>query len=215
MKLPLSGNEVINLLKSIGNNLILGRSLENSLFKAIKELPREISEKENWLKMINLGNNCSDVFKNIADNTSDISLSRVWVLLTKISLISSYESGEKLIEIAENLEKNNILTKNRNSILKAQRYKLLFLGAVTSIFLGVIAGLAPLFATFVAMFKEISIPQSTLSLIPISLFVISESSVYFISDIGFGKFNPKTLILSSIAYICSFLLAKGIILLIL
>jgi len=203
------------LLKSIGNNLILGRSLENSLFKAIKDLPREIDEKENWLKMINMGNNCKDVFQNIADKTSDISLSRVWILLTKISLISSSESGEKLIEIAENLEKNNIMTENRNSIFKAQRYKLLFLGSVTSIFLGIIAGLAPLFATFVAMFKEISIPQITLSLIPISLYVISETSVYFISDIGFGKFNLKSFILSSIAYICSFLLAKGIIFLIL
>ncbi|MHA1461470.1 MAG: hypothetical protein ACTSQ0_00120 [Candidatus Heimdallarchaeota archaeon] len=203
------------MLKSIGNNLILGRSLENSLFKAIKDLPREIDEKENWLKMINMGNNCKDVFQNIADKTSDISLSRVWILLTKISLISSSESGEKLIEIAENLEKNNIMTENRNSIFKAQRYKLLFLGSVTSIFLGIIAGLAPLFATFVAMFKEISIPQITLSLIPISLYVISETSVYFISDIGFGKFNLKSFILSSIAYICSFLLAKGIIFLIL
>jgi len=203
------------LLKSIGNNLILGRSLENSLFKAIKDLPREIDEKENWLKMINMGNNCKDVFQNIADKTSDISLSRVWILLTKISLISSSESGEKLIEIAENLEKNNIMTENRNSIFKAQRYKLLFLGSVTSIFLGIIAGLAPLFATFVAMFKEISVPQITLSLIPISLYVISETSVYFISDIGFGKFNLKSFILSSIAYICSFLLAKGIIFLIL
>lgn len=203
------------MLKSIGNNLILGRSLENSLFKAIKDLPREIDEKENWLQMINMGNNCKDVFQNIADKTSDISLSRVWILLTKISLISSSESGEKLIEIAENLEKNNIMTENRNSIFKAQRYKLLFLGSVTSIFLGIIAGLAPLFATFVAMFKEISIPQITLSLIPISLYVISETSVYFISDIGFGKFNLKSFILSSIAYICSFLLAKGIIFLIL
>ncbi|MHA1154656.1 MAG: hypothetical protein ACTSQK_00990 [Candidatus Heimdallarchaeota archaeon] len=203
------------MLKSIGNNLILGRSLENSLFKAIKDLPREIDEKENWLKMINMGNNCKDVFQNIADKTSDISLSRVWILLTKISLISSSESGEKLIEIAENLEKNNIMTENRNSIFKAQRYKLLFLGSVTSIFLGIIAGLAPLFATFVAMFKEISVPQITLSLIPISLYVISETSVYFISDIGFGKFNLKSFILSSIAYICSFLLAKGIIFLIL
>ncbi|MHA1557564.1 MAG: hypothetical protein ACTSPM_11600 [Candidatus Heimdallarchaeota archaeon] len=203
------------MLKSIGNNLILGRSLENSLFKAIKDLPREIDEKEDWLKMINMGNNCKDVFQNIADKTSDISLSRVWILLTKISLISSSESGEKLIEIAENLEKNNIMTENRNSIFKAQRYKLLFLVSVTSIFLGIIAGLAPLFATFAAMFKEISIPQITLSLIPISLYVISETSVYFISDIGFGKFNLKSFILSSIAYICSFLLAKGIIFLIL
>ncbi len=73
------------MLKSIGNNLILGRSLENSLFKAIKDLPREMDEKENWLKMINMGYNCKDVFQNIADKTSDISLSRVWILLTKIS----------------------------------------------------------------------------------------------------------------------------------
>lgn len=213
--MSLNSSEVIQLLKSIGDNLILGRSVENSLFLAIKGLPVETNDKEKWLKMINMGYKYSEVFQNIAENTFDDSLSRVWLLLSKISLISSAESGEKLIEIAENLDRNKILTENRNSILKAQKYKLLFLGSVTSLFLGVIAGLAPLFASFVALFKEISVSQITLNLIPISLYVISESSIYFISDIGFGKFNIKSFILSSIAYLCAFYLTKGLIMLLL
>ena len=211
----IKNDDVIYLIKSIGDNLILGRSLERSLFLAIKTLPSCIENKENWLNMINMGCKYSDVFQNIAENTLDNSLSRVWLLLSKMSLLSTSESGEKLLEIAKNLEKNKILVENRNSIVRAQRYKLLFLGSITSLFLGIIAGLAPLFATFMSLIKDTNIPGSTINLIPISLFVISETSVYFISDIGFGKINYKSFVLSCIAYFLAFFVTKGIIILLL
>ena len=98
----------------------------------------------------------------------------------------------------------------RSSLIKSQNYKILFLGSATSIFLGIIAGLAPLFALFVSIFREIQISNTTLLLIPFSLYIISESSIYFLSDIGYGKFNFKTIIFSSIFYISSYLITKVI-----
>lgn len=206
----LTADNVISLIKSIGENLKLGRSLENSLFYSIKNLPNTVNEKKELLKRINLGEPITKIFAFLGENTNDSSLARVWVLVNKIVKISSFETGEKMVEIAENLERNKILTENRNNLIKSQRYKIIFLGSITSLFLGVIAGLAPLFATFAEFFREIVVSPKTLILIPISLFMISEFSIYFLSDIGLGRFNFKHFLISSIVYICSFFITKGL-----
>lgn len=211
----LTNEEVIFLLKIIANNLILGRSIENSIFLAMKNLQENNPNKENWIKLLNLGLGYKEILVKLADYTEDKSLARVWLLLSKLMGISSYETGEKILEIADNLETNRKLMEKRNSTLKAQRYKTLFLGSATSIFLGILAGLAPLFVTFVAIFRNITISQTTLNIMPFSLYFIAISSIYFISDIGFGKINFKTIIFTTIAYICSFFIAKGILLLVL
>jgi len=213
--MALTNEEVIFLLKTIANNLILGRSIENSISLAIKNLQENTQNKENWIKLLNLGLGYKEIFVKLANHTEDKSLSRVWLLLSKLMGISSYETGEKILEIADNLETNRKLMEKRNSILKAQRYKTLFLGFATSIFLGILAGLAPLFVTFVAIFRNITISQTMLNMMPFSLYFIAISSIYFISDIGIGKINFKTIIFSTIAYVCSFFVAKGILLLVL
>lgn len=86
---------------------------------------------------------------------------------------------------------------------------------MTSIFLGIIAGLAPLFATFVSIFRGVNISDNVLKAIPYSLFTISIISIYFVSDTGLGKFNYKVLILSSIAYTIAYFITKIILLVIL
>jgi len=209
--LTLSVNDVIFLIKSIGENLKLGRSLENSIFYSYKNLLNKDKEKEELLKRINLGENYSKIFSYLEKETSDKSLSRVWNLVEKIVKVSSIETGEKMIEIANNLEKNRILSENRNNLIKSQRYKIIFLGSVTSLFLGVIAALAPLFATFAELFRNLTISQSALILIPISLYTISEFSIYFLADISLNKYNYRYFIFSSLIYICSFLITKGVI----
>ncbi|NHJ03396.1 MAG: hypothetical protein EAX90_01115 [Candidatus Heimdallarchaeota archaeon] len=207
--MSLSISDVIFLIKSIGENLKLGRSLENSIFYSFKNLQNK--ENEELLKRINLGENYSKIFNYLEKETFDKSLSRVWILIEKIVKISSIETGEKMIEIANNLEKNRVLTETRNNLIKSQRYKIIFLGSVTSLFLGVIAALAPLFASFAELFREIAISQSTLILIPISLYTISEFSIYFLADIGLNKYNYRYFIFSSLIYICSFFITKGVI----
>ncbi|HUU79696.1 MAG TPA: hypothetical protein VMX55_15255 [candidate division Zixibacteria bacterium] len=209
--MTLSVNDVIFLIKSIGENLKLGRSLENSIFYSYKNLLNKDKEKEELLKRINLGENYSKIFSYLEKETSDKSLSRVWNLVEKIVKVSSIETGEKMIEIANNLEKNRILSENRNNLIKSQRYKIIFLGSVTSLFLGVIAALAPLFATFAELFRNLTISQSALILIPISLYTISEFSIYFLADISLNKYNYRYFIFSSLIYICSFLITKGVI----
>jgi hypothetical protein len=213
--LTLTNDKVIFLLKAIANNLILGRSTENSIYLAIKNLHENQHSKENWIKLLNLGLGYKELLLKLVDYTEDKSLARVWILLSKLMNISSFETGKKILEIADNLETNKKLMEKRNSTLKAQRFKTLFLGSVTSIFLGILAGLAPLFVTFVAIFRNITVNQTTLNIMPFSLYFIAISSIYFISDIGFGKINFKTFIFTTIAYVCSFFIAKGILLLIL
>ncbi|MHA1124460.1 MAG: hypothetical protein ACTSO7_01720 [Candidatus Heimdallarchaeota archaeon] len=207
-----TNSDVISLIRSIGNNLILDKSIERSLFDAIYNLQKYDKEKELWIKELNLGTNYRELFRKFAEFTDDISLSRIWILLTKMVHLSSQKSGEKFIEIADNLEQNHIMSEKRLSIMKAQNYKVLFLGSITSLFLGIIAGLAPLFSVFVSIFREITISNLELTLITISLYIISEFSIYFLSDISLNKFNIKSVFLSSIIYFASYFIAKYILL---
>jgi len=176
--LTFANSTVISLIRGIGNNLMLDKSIERSLFDAISNLQDYDKEKELWIKELNLGSNYRELFRKFSEFTEDSSLSRIWLLLAKMVYFSSKESGEKFIEIADNLEKNHKMTERRLSIMKAQNYKILFLGSATSLFLGVIAGLAPLFAVFASVFREIAISNLELTLIVISLYVISEFSIY-------------------------------------
>lgn len=208
--LELTNDETILLLKSIGNNLLLGRSIENSIYISLNHLEINDKIKNRWIKKLNLGSSYKDIFDELANNTKDKSLSRVWNLLAKISGLSTLETGEKILEIADNLEKNKLLMEKRDSLLKAQKYKIVFLGSMTSIFLGIISGLAPLFATFISIFKEVEISDTTLKIIPFSLYAISLASTYFTSDIGVGKIKIKTIIFSSLAFIISYFIAKAI-----
>ncbi|MHA1441367.1 MAG: hypothetical protein ACTSPK_05790 [Candidatus Heimdallarchaeota archaeon] len=207
-----TNSTVISLIRGIGNNLMLDKSIERSLFDAISNLQNYDKEKELWIKELNLGSNYRELFRKFSEFTEDSSLSRIWLLLAKMVYLSSQKSGEKFIEIADNLEKNHKMTERRLSIMKAQNYKILFLGSVTSLFLGIIAGLAPLFAIFASVFREITISNLELTLITISLYVISEFSIYFLSDISLKKFNIKSLFLSSFIYFASYLIAKYILL---
>jgi len=191
---------------------MLDKSIERSLFDAISNLQNYDKEKELWIKELNLGSNYRELFRKFSEFTGDSSLSRIWLLLAKMVYLSSQKSGEKFIEIADNLEKNHKMTERRLSIMKAQNYKILFLGSVTSLFLGIIAGLAPLFAIFASVFREITISNLELTLITISLYVISEFSIYFLSDISLKKFNIKSLFLSSFIYFASYFIAKYILL---
>ncbi|HUT82197.1 MAG TPA: hypothetical protein VMZ29_13425 [Candidatus Bathyarchaeia archaeon] len=208
--MELTNDQTILLLKSIGNNLMLGRSVENSIYISIIFLEINDSIKTKWIKMLNLGSSYKEIFNEIAIYSKDKSLSRVWKLLAKISDLSTLETGEKILEIANNLEKNKQLMEKRDSLLKAQKYKIVFLGSMTSIFLGIISGLAPLFATFISIFKNIEISDTTIKIIPFSLYAISIASTYFTSDIGMGKIKIKTIIFSSLAYIISYFIAKAI-----
>ncbi|MHA1186721.1 MAG: hypothetical protein ACTSSK_07585 [Candidatus Heimdallarchaeota archaeon] len=207
-----TNSTVISLIRGIGNNLMLDKSIERSLFDAISNLQNYDKEKELWIKELNLGSNYRELFRKFSEFTEDSSLSRIWLLLAKMVYLSSQKSGEKFIEIADNLEKNHKMTERRLSIMKAQNYKILFLGSVTSLFLGIIAGLAPLFAIFASVFREITISNLELTLITISLYVISEFSIYFLSDISLKKFNIKSLFLSSFIYFASYFIAKYILL---
>lgn len=213
--MSLSNYQIICLLRYIGNNLILGRGIERSLYIAINSFDYDKSEKQKWIRLLNLGYSYNDLFNELAKITIDQSLSRIWMLLTKISFISSHETGKKILEIANNLEKNKLLTEKRNSILKAQKYKIIFLGSMTSIFLGIIAGLAPLFATFVSIFRGVNISDNVLKAIPYSLLIISIVSTYFVTDTGLGKINYKILILSSLTYGIVFFITKIILIAIL
>ena len=135
--MPFNNSDVISLIRNIGSNITLGKSIERSMHDAITLINDHDKMRDLWIKELNLGSNYRDLFEKFANYTEDDSLSRIWLLLAKMVNLSSKQSGEKFIEIANNLEKNSKMTEKRLSIIKAQNYKVLFLGSVTSLFLGI------------------------------------------------------------------------------
>jgi len=211
----INNKQVIFILKSFGNNLKNGRSIEQSLYQAILTLEGCESLKNEWIRQLNINSNVQIIFDSLSKKTQDRSLARVWFLVKNFVSISSRDAAEKILEITANLEKNMQLTEKRNSLLKAQGYKILFLGTITSVFLGIIAGLTPLFISFISIIRGISFSTLTLKLIPWSLYLIAILAAYFTTDFGPRKFTLKSFFISSLIYLLSFILSKMILLLIL
>ena len=88
-----SNSTVISLIRGIGNNLMLDKSIERSLFDAISNLQDYDKEKELWIKELNLGSNYRELFRKFSGFTEDSSLSRIWLLLAIMVYLSSQESG--------------------------------------------------------------------------------------------------------------------------
>ncbi|TFF99457.1 MAG: hypothetical protein EU542_09015, partial [Promethearchaeota archaeon] len=143
--MELYSQQVIDFLKILSNNLLIGRNIEYSLRKAFENTLELQEEKEKWIKYLNLGLSIDDILIKLAKETKDKSLSRIWLLTAKITKLSTYNAGKKLLTIAQNLERNHILVQKRDSLIKAQKYKVTFLNWMTAFFLGIIASLAPFF----------------------------------------------------------------------
>jgi hypothetical protein len=165
--------------------------------------------------MINIGTPHHSLFQSFMNATEDTSLARVWLLVSKAVLLSSNETGEKLITIAENLETNRKMIEKRNSMINSQKYKITFLGSITSFFLGVISALAPIFSRFIGLVRSINISQTALNVIPFSLLLIAISSTYFLNDLTNSTFTLKQFLLSNLLFVFAFFVTKGLIFLLL
>ncbi|RLI68663.1 MAG: hypothetical protein DRO63_02270, partial [Candidatus Gerdarchaeota archaeon] len=184
---------IINILRVLGNSLKNGRSIEQSMHLAIMNINiRSENQKKEWLRLLNVTSNVHVVLDSFKKNTEDQPLARIWILVKHFISISSINAGDKILEIAANLEKNKQLLEKRASFLKAQRYKILFLGTITSVFLGILAGLTPLFTSFISIVRGISFSPTTIKIIPVSLYLIAISAAYFTTDFSNQNFTFKS-----------------------
>ena len=69
--MALTNEEVIFLLKIIANNLILGRSIENSIFLAMKNLQENTQNRENWIILPGSEENQKFADKSVSTRHSD------------------------------------------------------------------------------------------------------------------------------------------------
>ncbi|MCF2142563.1 MAG: hypothetical protein K9W42_02545 [Candidatus Heimdallarchaeota archaeon] len=207
---------IINILRVLGNSLKNGRSIEQSMHLAIMNINLSSeNQKKEWLRLLNVTSNVHVVLDSFKKNTEDQSLARIWILVKHFISISSINAGDKILEIAANLEKNKQLLEKRASFLKAQRYKILFLGTITSVFLGILAGLTPLFTSFISIVRGISFSPTTIKIIPVSLYLIAISAAYFTTDFSNQNFTFKSFIISSLIFLLAFFSSKFILFVIL
>jgi len=207
---------IINILRVLGNSLKNGRSIEQSMHLAIMNINiKSENQKKEWLRLLNVTSNVHMVLDSFKKNTEDQSLARIWILVKHFISISSINAGDKILEIAANLEKNKQLLEKRASFLKAQRYKILFLGTITSVFLGILAGLTPLFTSFISIVRGISFSPTTIKIIPVSLYLIAISAAYFTTDFSNQNFTFKSFIISSLIFLLAFFSSKFVLFVIL
>ncbi|MHA1879768.1 MAG: hypothetical protein ACTSYG_05165 [Candidatus Heimdallarchaeota archaeon] len=207
---------IINILRVLGNSLKNGRSIEQSMHLAIMNINiRSENQKKEWLRLLNVTSNVHVVLDSFKKNTEDQPLARIWILVKHFISISSINAGDKILEIAANLEKNKQLLEKRASFLKAQRYKILFLGTITSVFLGILAGLTPLFTSFISIVRGISFSPTTIKIIPVSLYLIAISAAYFTTDFSNQNFTFKSFIISSLIFLLAFFSSKFVLFVIL
>ncbi len=207
---------IINILRVLGNSLKNGRSIEQSMHLAIMNINiRSENQKKEWLRLLNVTSNVHVVLDSLKKNTEDQPLARIWILVKHFISISSINAGDKILEIAANLEKNKQLLEKRASFLKAQRYKILFLGTITSVFLGILAGLTPLFTSFISIIRGISFSPTTIKIIPVSLYLIAISAAYFTTDFSNQNFTFKSFIISSLIFLLAFFSSKFVLFVIL
>lgn len=202
--------EIISFLTIFSDNLKQDRSVENCLYLSIKTLPNSFENKAELLRMINFGEPIKIIFQILRENTSDENLSRIWLLLYRLTSLNAKNASVKIDSLINNLELNKNLVIKQENILKAQNYKTFFLGSITAIFFGIISSLAPYFLTFAELFRGYIFPELLHVLIPIILYCITEIEIYFLSEASMKKYSFKLFIVSSLGYFFFYFLIRGL-----
>jgi hypothetical protein len=73
---------------------------------------------------------------------------------------SSYETGKRILSIIQQMKANQELIRERESIIKAQQFKIKFLTCIMAAILGLIAGLTPLLFQISSIFHNFEIQQT-------------------------------------------------------
>jgi len=185
-------DEIILILTLFANNLMINNSPEIALIHAINTYNGPLKDNLEIIskKLLFEYNSIDDIwsifYKSINDAQSKILLKLTSKMLKK----NSKETGSRLRNIINNINKNKSIIKNRYLIIKSQQFKVLILIFVLSGLMGIMTNIIPIFGEF---FKFISIGEPitfNLSIFDLHLLIpvlITFSSILFITTIVITK----------------------------
>ncbi len=158
------------------------------------------------------------VLKGIASSLNSLNSQYLLQLTCKFLEKDSVEAGKILMSMVRTLEENSSLIKKRNHLLRAKNLKTKILSLATSLVLGYVTALTPLFAMLFLLRQQnlldltVSLSLNPLSFWPaiVSFFFISILTAYQLTEFTEGESSWPMLFLSAMIFIITFLLTHSL-----
>ena len=179
-----------------GNKLKLGSPQEIALLKAFMAYNGEF--KELFEKSVNLIHYQNYSFRRgwneLKNSFSNPQINFLINLISRMLEKSSAETGNRINSIVQQIKTNRELIKDRESIIKAQQFKIKFLTFIMAAILGLIAGIIPLLFQISNIFENLGLQNGVLFWesfpLVLSLLIMTLYSSYFLNKLVKTN-NPK------------------------
>ncbi|MFX0068962.1 MAG: hypothetical protein ACFFA1_01785 [Promethearchaeota archaeon] len=151
-------SELGNFLAIFGEKLLRKMSPEKAFREAIKQYDGPLKQilSEFVAKMYEKGLSLVEACRMLEKTLLNPQSRRLLRIVVKSIQKDAYVSGERIISIVTHLRENQQLVAQRESIVRAQEFKLRFLVIVSSCIFGIITTLAPWFSMLNILHGEIA-----------------------------------------------------------
>ncbi len=160
----------------------------------------------------------TQVLKSIAGSLNSLNSTYLLQLSCKFLEKDSMKAGRILLSMVRTLEENSNLIRKRNHLLRAKNLKTKILSLATSLILGYVAALTPLFA-MLFLIRQQNIGQITIGLnfsplafwpAIVSFFFIGILTAYQLTEFTEGESSWAMLFISALIFIITFLLTRSL-----
>ncbi len=151
--------EFLNFLTHFGNELKRKLPPEIALLKAYTAYQGVLSRliKQCCIEVFCGGGSFEEGWSLLKEGLNNSQVNFLMNLITRMVEKSSSEAGERIISTLQQMKVNRELIRERESIIKAQQFKIKFLIFIMAGVIGLIAGLTPM---LIQMGSLISLPES-------------------------------------------------------
>jgi len=213
-------SEVANFLRFFADELKLGICPEQAYKYALGKYNGILKPLfvEGARRLVIGAHPLKQVLRSIASSLNSLNSTYLLQLCCKFLEKDSMEAGRILLSMVRTLDENASLIKRRNNLLRAKTLKTKILSLATSLVLGYVAALTPLFAMlFLIRQQNIGEITTGLSLNPItfwpaivSFFFIGILTAYQLTEFTEGESSWPMLFISALIFIITFLLTRSL-----
>lgn len=181
--------EFLHFLNYFGNYLKRGTPPEIALLESYQQYDGSLKSiiKNCIIEIFYKNNSFEDGWNKLKTLLKHAQIQFLINLIARMLKKSSVETGNRIISIIQQLKTNQELIQERESILKAQQFKIKFLSFIIAGILGVIAGLTPI---LLQISKVLTAPTNTIEInfidavpLSLSLLIMTVYSAYFLNKL--------------------------------
>ncbi len=182
-------SEFIHFLSYFANKLKHGLPQETALLEAYRSYNGPLKYSlENCIRQIyQLNNSIKIAWKSLKKSMNHPQIHFLINLIDRMLEKSSIETGNRILSILQQLKANQEMIQERETIIKAQQFKIKFLAFIMASILGLLTGIIPLLFQIADLLSN---PQSPITLnlieslpLSLSIFGMTIYSAYFLCRI--------------------------------